>query len=63
MGGKSGEVSGLRDERKLEALAHRIDPFSAHADLIAEVPFELAGLCAAATPGAGGPAATSTRQG
>ena len=63
MGGKSGEVSGLRDERKLDAFAHRIDPFSAHADLIAEVPFELAGLCAAATPGAGGSAATSTRQG
>src|SRR2546429_9740520 len=63
MGGKSGEVSGLRDERKLDAFAHRIDPFSAHADLIAEVPFELAGLCAPATPGAGGPAATPTRQG
>src|SRR5216684_1424714 len=63
MGGKSGEVSGLRDERKLDALAHRIDPFRAHAYLVAEVPFELAGLCAAATPGAGGSAAASTGQG
>src|SRR5205823_10057350 len=40
-----------------------IYPFSAHADLIAEVPFELAGLCAAASAGAGGSAATSTGQG
>ncbi len=53
----------MRDEGEFDAFAHRIDPFGAHADFIAVVPFELAWLCAAATTGAARSAATPTGQG
>src|SRR6266849_8712938 len=34
-------------EGEFDAFAHGVDAFGAHADLVAEAPFELAGLCAA----------------
>src|SRR5260370_42373863 len=52
----------LLDHRKFDAFAHGIDPFGAHADFIAEAPFELARLCATATAAADSSAATATRQ-
>src|SRR5260370_16560719 len=52
----------LLDHRKFDAFAHGIDPFGAHADFIAEAPFELARLCATATAAADRSAATATRQ-
>jgi len=45
----------LRDEGEFDAFAHEVDAVRADADLIAQVPFKLAGLCAAATGGHGKP--------
>src|SRR5260370_33249566 len=50
-------------ESEFDAFAHGVDAFRAHADLIAEVPFELAGFCAAASARAARSAAASTWQG
>src|SRR5207253_5711499 len=38
----------IRDEGEFDAVAHGVDAFGADADFITEMPFELAGLCAAA---------------
>ena len=60
-----GPTPHLRvDEGEFDALAHGVDAFGADADLIAEAPFELAGLCGAATASAArSAAAASTSKG
>src|SRR5260370_19335198 len=49
----------LGDQGEFDALAHGVDAFGADADLVAEVPFDLARLCATTSGNATGSATTA----